>query len=746
MYVANNVFNAGELSPKMSGRVDVSQYGKGCSILQNFLVTPYGAVERRPGSKFVAMAKHSSGSVRLIPFVVSSEVGYIVEIGDYYMRFYRNDILVDELNSPYAEAEIYSLQWVQSADVVFMVHPDYPIQEISRVSEDVFSIDEMEWNYPPMLDPNVNDDLTITPSDIEGDITLEASGDIFEAGNVDGYFQIITTRESNDIYRDFGANGVSDSLEVYGSWTFTSHGTWSGVVRIQRSFDGGLSWGEYRSYSSAQDNNVSASGEEDTEDVLYRITMEDYEQSSTGTLMVCRVLFSNPDFVVNGLVKITSVTDSQNANATVIHKLGDVTATVDWDEGAFSDRRGYPCSIAFFEERLMLGGTYHKPNTVFGSWTNDWNKFILGDGDDNGLSFSLASDTVNNIVWMCQHDALVIGTEDSEWTLSASSSAEALSPTNVQFKRQSVYGSCGVPAKMVGDVVLFVQRQRRKVREFCYDIQKDGYTSPDLTIMADHITKVGIVEVALQQQPDTIFWCLLADGTLSAMTYERDQEVTGWHRHTTQGSYLAMCVIPDGGEDAIYTVVERSNGRMLERFVSREYESVQDCCFVDSAVVVNGDDITTIEGLDHLNDLEVAILADGAMVEPQTVANGKITLDTPAQDVVVGLAYDSILAPMPLEIETENGFSLLRRKSIAEVRIRVYDSVGGSVQVGEDSPQDIISRSFDDEVSCAIPLKSETVQLQVRSGYDTSLTITISQSAPLPLNVCTIVAIYEVAE
>ena len=161
----------------------------------------------------------------------------------------------------------------------------------------------------------------------------------------------------------------------------------------------------------------------------------------------------------------------------------------------------------------------------------------------------MASDTVNNIAWMSQHDALVMGAGDSEWTLSASTADAPLTASNVKVKRQSVYGSSNISAKMVGDVILFVQRQGRKVREFVYTWEKDGYVSPDLTILADHITESGIKEIALQQQPDNILWCSLNNGNLAAMTYERDQEIVGWHKHTTDGAFESITVIPENKED-----------------------------------------------------------------------------------------------------------------------------------------------------------------------------------------------------
>ena len=737
----------------MLGRIDVSQYAKGCRVLRNFLVTPYGAAERRPGTKFLCNAKFSDKAIRLVRFVYSSNISYVCEFGDHYIRFFKDDApvycddAVHELVSPYGVGDLRDIKFVQCADVMTIVHPHYPVQELKRLEVNRFALAEKEYEYPPVLDPNLDDEHTITPSATTGDITLSASKDTFTADNVGGFFQLIHTRQDNEISRDFSADGVSDSIEVYGYWTFTTHGTWSGNLTIQRSFDNGLTWKDYRTYSSANDSNTSTSGEEEEDGVLYRLKMDDYAQSSTGTLKKCRCLLVNPDFVTTGVVKITAVTGPRAASGTVIRKLGGVSATNEWNEGAWSARRGYPRTIAYYEERMMFGGNEYRPQTIWGSKTNDWDNFLVGDRDDSGLEFTLASDTVNAISWMCQHTALVIGTEDSEWTLSASDSSAALTPSNFRVRRQSVYGSASVAAQMVGDVILFVQRGNRKVREFVYAWEKDGYSSPDMTILADHITGSGIAETALQQLPDSILWCVLNNGTVAALTYERDQEVIGWHRHDTDGSVLSCTVIPAGDEDKVYFAAERNGGVRIEVMAPRHSVRPEEAFYVDCGVAFSGTGLTTLSGLDHLEGKTVKILADGAVHRDLVVSGGCVTLDVPAALAAVGLPYESLLSPMPIEIEMQNGQSVLRKKAIGELRIRVYDSIGGKARCGGDDWQRIVSRDvLEDIMDSAITLKNDVVVFNMISGHEMSTNIELLQDDPLPFNVTSIVATYDVAE
>lgn len=748
LFATVNSFNAGVLSPKLIGRSDISQYSKGCRELTNFLVTPYGAVERRPGTRFISSS--DGEDVRLIPFVFSSEVAYVCEFGGRYCRFYRNGARISaEVATPYREDEIWNIQYVQSADVMTLVHPNHPVMELRRTAEDVFAIREKEFEFPPVLDPNIDDGFTIKSSGRSGTVTLTASKDLFTQENIGGFFQLIHIRKENSIEKDFTADGSTSSLEVFGDWTFITHGTWTGKVTIQRSFDGGSTWTEYRVYSSSKDSNVSTSGKEEEENVFYRITMSDYEASDTGTLKMCRIHFVNPDFVTTGVVKITNVSNSKSASGTVIKKLGSTDPTVEWNEGAWSTKRGFPAAVSFFEERQFFGGTYYRPQTLWGSKTGDWDNFLLSDKDDAGVEFTLASDTVNTIQWLCAHDALIIGTLDSEWTLASKERNSALTPATGKARRQSVYGSGAIAGKLVGDTMLFVQRGGRKVREFVYSYEKEGYVSPDLSILAEHVTRSGVRDVTLQKRPDNIFWCVLENGRIAAMTYDRDHEVVGWHEHITSGRFISVCTIPDGEDETLYLAVKRKDQMCIEYMGKREFDQISECCYLDSAVkyeAKDGELLKNLPYLYHLEGMNVSVLADGAVQKMKQVSGGRIELDVPASYVWVGLPYVSTLSPMPFEFDLQNGSSQLRKKAVGHIRVRVYDSVGGEISCGEDREFEIISRDHGDLLDSAIELKTEVVKMTFLSGFSEETQITISQREPLPLNISSLSAIMEVTE
>ena len=124
----------------------------------------------------------------------------------------------------------------------------------------------------------------------------------------------------------------------------------------------------------------------------------------------------------------------------------------------------------------------------------------------------------------------------------SSSEQAPLSPTNASVKRQATYGSANIQPVQVANTTLFIQRAKRKLRELIFDLNTDSYQAPDLTILAEHITEGGIKEMALQQEPDNIVWCVRIDGKLVGMTYRREENVIAWHEHTLGGKSGACTV------------------------------------------------------------------------------------------------------------------------------------------------------------------------------------------------------------
>ena len=298
---------------------------------------------------------------------------------------------------------------------------------------------------------------------------------------------------------------------------------------------------------------------------------------------------------------------------------------------------------------------------------------------------------------------------------------------------------------------MFVQRASRKVRELVYNFDSDSYQAPDLTVLAEHITNTGVTEMAFQQEPDNIVWCVLTDGRLVGMTYRREEQVVGWHEHIIGGSFgsgnavvESIAVVPgDLNEDSVYMVVKRTvNGstvRYVEYFSSFDFGTdVQDAFFVDSGLTYTGSAATTISGLGHLEGQTVSILANGASHPTKVVSSGAITLDRSTTKAHIGLGFNSTLQTMRVDAGGTEGTAQGKIKRIHDITLRLFRTVGIQVGSSESEIDRIPFRSSADAMGSALPMFTGDKEVEFRGGYDNDGFIVVKQNQPLPTTILAI--------
>jgi len=237
-------FNGGEFSPHIDARADVEKYSSGCRTLENMIPRIYGDAERRPGTEFIYEAKLSPQGVRLIPFIYSSEIAYMCEFGDLYVRFYYDGaILLDdasnpvEVVSPYLVGDLPELQYDQIGDTMWLTHKSYPQMKLTRTTATSFSLAEIVFTKGPFRIRNdiaVKDGVTMTCSVTAKDAigTLTASAATFEDTHVGALFQLTHPRTTTTV--TLAGAGTSDAIDVKGTFTWATHGTWTGTAKLER--------------------------------------------------------------------------------------------------------------------------------------------------------------------------------------------------------------------------------------------------------------------------------------------------------------------------------------------------------------------------------------------------------------------------------------------------------------------------------------------------------------------------------
>lgn len=569
-------FNAGELSPLIHLRSDLEKYRSGCRTLQNMLITPYGGVRRRAGLSYTATAP---GISRLFRFQASIQKGYILELSEGKIRFYLRDSLVMdggspyEVASPYEEEHLWGVQMAQINNVAYFTHPLYPVHKLSRIANVNWEFLPVDFSYPAMLEENLRKSRKITTSTAgeEGDtIKLTTSWDFFTSEHEGAYFEISHERKADQFEVELEAisanDGMtSDPLIVQGSWNLTTRGTWTGTFEIQRNTGSG--WDTIRKFKSEADANYSTGGDEPAR-CLMRLK---WIHGDSGSSSPKAVLEASGAFI-SGLVKIVTVHETTKATVEVIRPV-EQGSTSYWRESAWSKKRGYPRTVAAHEQRLTFGGNDHRPQTVWASAVDDFENFEPGNEDSDSWSHTIVSGQQNDIQWLVSHKSLLVGTSGDEWVISATKEEAIITPTNVRARRHSGNGSDYIKARLLDDSVLFVQRGGRILREMSYAFEADGYVTTDLTLLAEHITGEGIIDTAYQSQPDSILWAVTKGGDLIALTYEKSQNIAGWHRHTTGGAadgFESVAVKSVEGEaDQVWVVVRRTINGLVVRYVER---------------------------------------------------------------------------------------------------------------------------------------------------------------------------------
>ena len=494
--------------------------------------------------------------------------------------------------------------------------------------------------------------------------------------------------------------------------------------------------------------------------VLAHTSTASFDATRWTTQQVPNARLDSSTSIIGGVATITAA-NTINVDKWLGPLAASGTKTKYWQYGAFNATSGYPRSVCLHEQRLCFGGTKAQPNTIWCSAIGDFENFELGVNASDAVQFTLAASEGNRINWMFSQSEMLVGTSGDEWTIGAADSASALSATNVKTRRQASYGSKYMRAAMVNDVLLFVQRNGRKVRELVYELNKDGWVAPDLTLLAEHITVGEIVEVAYQQQPDAILWCVRGDGTLIGMTYERDQKVVGWHRHTIADNADVESVATIYGnetEDEVWMVVKRTVAgatyRTIERFpllwrANFDNQTTASWRYLDGHVAFASGTLTPLTGPfepgdptsartvsvpAHFNGKTVTIV-QGTSVTTQLVTtflgNTSITLYSTAAGYV-GLPYTSTLMPMKLDMDLEDGSSQGRKKRIHKVVVRTQKSQGGQVRVNAGQWYDL---------AATLTTGDQKILTAGTFGFDAD--VSVQQSDPYPMCILAIEPVWD---
>jgi len=438
-----------------------------------------------------------------------------------------------------------------------------------------------------------------------------------------------------------------------------------------------------------------------------------------------------------GLCKITVKTSDTVVSARIEKEL---TATVSapafaWtlEGAAWGGNYGWPRCGTLFEQRLWTAGSRGFPQSMWGSVIGDYLDFTIGTLDDDALNIIIASGELNPIMHIANARGMVALTSGGEFSIQGGQQ-KAITPTNISAKDQSNYGISQVAPARVGQEIFFVQRAGRKVRALSPNQYDDGqYVSPDVSVLAEHVTESGIASMAYQPEPDALLYVVRNDGAMATLTCDRDQDVFAWSRQSTQGAFESVEVVPTANGNNVFVIVARAVGGAIVRFVEMfDATMLTDCAITGHS----GAGAVTWGGLSHLIGRTVQAKGDGVYLGEFVVnGSGQITLPRAAYDVEIGLGYVTAIKTLTPEFMAPTGSSQGHQLSIREVKVRLLKTIGCAVNL-----QDIAFRKLGDGVLDTAPavFTGDKIAGNLQWGNGVGQTL-IQQNLPYPFHLLAVI-------
>lgn len=665
-------FTAGELSPALYARNDLAKYVLGLKTLKNGFVRAEGSVSNRSGLEMICEVKNSADPVKIIPFSFNTQQTYIIELGNKYARFIKNGASV-----------VYPDNYENAGSPVEIITP-YSSDDIFNVkyaqNADVLTL--CNKNYLPYeLSRTSHYDWTLVPIDFQPQINPPTGLSASWTGGSEHKttYKYVVTSVKKETYEE---SNRSEEVSVVGEM----ESYWGTTEYIKIDFDEVENAVEYNIYRS-----------------------------------------------VNGVFAYVGTTSSNSFTDDKIEP--DLTSTAPIFTNPFSDGNNPSC-VNYFQQRKVYGNLKNNPQQIIASQTSTNNNFNISRplNTSDSINITLSEREVNEIRHIIALNDLVLLTSGAEWKLNGSDGAFSASSSLVASP-QSFYGCSNVAPVVSGNMILFVQSGGSVVRDLGYTYLSDSYDGEELSIYANHLFEgKQVIDMAYSKEPFRILWCVMSDGTVNALTYNKKHDVAGWHRHVTKGSFESVAVVREGSEDITYFVVKRTiNGvekRFIERMASRFVNKTKDGVFLDCCLIYEGSPVSVINGLEHLEGELISVLADGDIQTNILVENGSVSLKNPASKIIAGLPYEFELETLNLEGEATLGLT----KIVNEINVSVDKSREDFFIVGTNGEILQNQRSID-SINNPDLLYSGSLCMYSFSDYTTNASVHIKQSYPFPITI-----------
>ena len=636
----------GEVSDAIAARVDIDKYKTSVYKSENFFPQIHGGLTNRPGLQFIAEAK-GTGTTRLIPFEYNTTQTYVLELGDQYMRVFKDAGQVLDTSVS------LTVTGVTAADpVVVTTSTSHGLSNgesvyISGVSG-MTQLNGRTFNITS---------LTSTTFSLQNSAGADIDGSGYTAytsgGTADKVFELATPYAASDIFDLEYVQSADVMTFTHPSYaprdlTRTDHDAWTlstitfapsqaAPTSVSVTATGGSTTFTYAVTAVNEETleeSLPATGSSSTsKDTSWDNTVTWSAAAGAGTYNIYREKNGIYGFV--GRAEGTSFNDD--------HILPDGSDTPPKARNPFNATGDYPSTVGYHQQRRIFANTDNDTQKFFMSQTGNISNmsFSSPQKDDDAITVTIASRQVNEIRHFVSLSDLVILTSGGEWVVEGIDGV--ITPSGIQVKPQSYYGSTSLTPIVAGDIVIYMQ-PGQTVRDLGYKFESDSYSGNDLSVLARHLFDYNTLsDWSFAQAPHNLIWCVRDDGICLSLTYSREQNVFGWARHTTQGDFKSVAAIREGDDDFSYFLVERTvNGstmKYVERMQTRDFTDIQDSFFVDSGLTL--DNPVDISGFTNANPVVITTATAHGLTNGDTVDISGIKVSD--SSTTRGWAYDTDL-------------------------------------------------------------------------------------------------------
>ena len=613
-YVINAAANTYQLSLTATGSaIDITTAGSG-TITTNQVYSVGNLV--------------SSGGVNY--YCIASTAGNTPPNATYW---YAMPAGIYEIPNPYAEADLFDIHYVQSADVLTLVHPGYAPRELRRLGATTWTLTTISFastvtsptgvsvtaNRGEALDligfttANPGVAHAVAPHGLAVGDPVYLDGGTWTNPFPDDYY-IVSHIGPTDKFR---VRSYNTGIEL----DTTSYGTWSSGGYVQFG-DKSLDFTSYYvvttiapngidesapSSAATANNNLNAAGSSNT------ITWS----SVTGAARYNIYKRQNGLYGLIGQTDLTTFTDNN---------IGpDMGITPPIIDTVFASAGNYPGAVSYFEQRRVFAGTTNAPQTMWMTRTGTESdiSYHIPIQDTDRIAFRVAAREANTIRHIVPLTQLLALTSAAEWRISPVNS-DTITPTTISVRPQSYVGANNVQPSIVNNTVVYCSARDGHVRELGYSWQASGFVTGDLSLRSTHLfDNYDIIDMCYSKAPQPLLWFISSTGSMLGLTYIPEQQVGAWHQHVTDGSYESCAAVAEGAEDRLYVVVKRTIGgvtkRYVERFASRQVTTIENCFFVDCGLTYDGTNTTattvTVTGSTYLPSDTLTITASSAIFQ-----------------------------------------------------------------------------------------------------------------------------------